>query len=232
MGTDLCCSMGLLAFSQAHSHPTQLAQTMPVECSKRNTGAEDVDYLPLQMHHDGEVLTYTYCYKCNNYRPQRCHHCKWCNACVRRMDHHCPWLGTCVGLHNYKFFFLTLVYGISSAFFVAGGAYIVVTARVVPLRQCAEVAAWTLFIGLGQVPLLLYHIYLLWYGHTTLEHMMKCILDESERTSFGVPLNPLSGVRILLGPDARFWLLPTSIDVDLLDEYMYTTKMTKRVNIL
>lgn len=50
------------------------------------------------------------CVHCNNWKPQRTHHCSVCKTCVPKMDHHCPWLGNCVGAHNYKPFFLFCVY--------------------------------------------------------------------------------------------------------------------------
>jgi len=52
-----------------------------------------------------------FCKKCNVMKPLRCHHCRRCNRCVFKMDHHCFWINNCVGLHNMKFFMLTLLYG-------------------------------------------------------------------------------------------------------------------------
>lgn len=45
-----------------------------------------------------------YCTKCNNWKPDRTHHCSEIDRCVRRMDHFCPWVGGIVSETNMKFF--------------------------------------------------------------------------------------------------------------------------------
>lgn len=52
------------------------------------------------------------CKWCAKYKPDRAHHCRTCTTCVLKMDHHCPWIYNCIGFHNYKFFFLTIVYAV------------------------------------------------------------------------------------------------------------------------
>jgi len=51
------------------------------------------------------------CYMCSKFKPDRSHHCRICGECVLKMDHHCPWIANCVGYYNYKYFFLTINYG-------------------------------------------------------------------------------------------------------------------------
>lgn len=45
-----------------------------------------------------------WCRKCQNFKPERSHHCKVCNQCVLKMDHHCPWTYNCVGYGNFPHF--------------------------------------------------------------------------------------------------------------------------------
>mmetsp|Transcript_13351 Transcript_13351/g.19654 ORF Transcript_13351/g.19654 Transcript_13351/m.19654 type:complete len:443 (-) Transcript_13351:199-1527(-) len=53
---------------------------------------------------------FTYCSKCQIWRPPRCHHCSACNRCVLQMDHHCPWVNNCIGYNNLRLFFTTLTF--------------------------------------------------------------------------------------------------------------------------
>jgi len=43
-------------------------------------------------------------------RPPRSHYCHELEANILRMDHFCVWFNNAVGLHNYKYFILTLFY--------------------------------------------------------------------------------------------------------------------------
>lgn len=54
-----------------------------------------------------------YCQPCENFKPERTHHCQSCGICVLRMDHHCPWIANCVGFRNQKFFWNFLGYSVA-----------------------------------------------------------------------------------------------------------------------
>ncbi|CAN6608389.1 palmitoyltransferase Pfa4p [Trichomonascus vanleenenianus] len=51
-----------------------------------------------------------WCVKCNNYKPDRAHHCRRCQTCVLKMDHHCPWTYNCVGHSNMPHFIRFLLW--------------------------------------------------------------------------------------------------------------------------
>ena len=55
-------------------------------------------------------VLHRFCYKCNNYKGMRTHHCSICNKCVLKMDHHCPWVNNCVGHYNHRYFVMFLLY--------------------------------------------------------------------------------------------------------------------------
>jgi len=69
--------------------------------------------VPVHASSQNSVL----CKNCNNWKPERTHHCSACNQCILKMDHHCPWIVNCVGYKNHKAFWLF-------CFYVAlGGSY-------------------------------------------------------------------------------------------------------------
>jgi len=66
---------------------------------------------PVQIPKKTDVSNKQYfCVQCNNWKPDRAHHCSICKICVAKMDHHCPWLGNCIGTHNLKSFYLFCFY--------------------------------------------------------------------------------------------------------------------------
>lgn len=44
--------------------------------------------------------TKKFCRRCNNFKPERAHHCSMCGHCIRKMDHHCFWINNCVNYDN------------------------------------------------------------------------------------------------------------------------------------
>lgn len=56
------------------------------------------------------TTNFTFCKKCDTWRPPRCHHCSTCRRCVLQMDHHCPWVNNCIGYNNIRTFILSLIF--------------------------------------------------------------------------------------------------------------------------
>lgn len=54
-----------------------------------------------------------FCRKCDNFKPERAHHCSACGHCIKKMDHHCFWINNCVNYDNQghfiRFLFFSLV---------------------------------------------------------------------------------------------------------------------------
>jgi len=77
---------------------------------------ETLTYQVIEAKRDGSVR---FCKRgCQNFKPDRSHHCSSCGRCILRMDHHCPWINTCVGHGNYSYFYLFVVYGLLYCVFV------------------------------------------------------------------------------------------------------------------
>ncbi|KRH92198.1 serine C-palmitoyltransferase, partial [Pseudoloma neurophilia] len=53
-----------------------------------------------------------YCEICDNFKPERSHHCSKCRRCIKKMDHHCRWLNVCINNDNMAYFIRFLAFGI------------------------------------------------------------------------------------------------------------------------
>ena len=112
-----------------------------------------------------------YCDKCLYYRPKGAHHCSVCNHCVLRYDHHCYFLDNCIGKKNYKFFILTLVYGM--LWIKTYAAMCIVLCATHPYKYMtyeylAPISIAVFFLTL-LIPLFAKHVSLIKKGQTTYE---------------------------------------------------------------
>jgi palmitoyltransferase len=59
-----------------------------------------------------------WCNVCQNWKPDRAHHCSELNRCIRRLDHFCPWIGGVVTDTTHKFFVQFAFYAFFYCLFV------------------------------------------------------------------------------------------------------------------
>lgn len=58
------------------------------------------------------------CDICKVPQPRGVQHCDFCGVCVLGHDHHCPWMGKCIGQGNIHAFYVFIVSGFSSLFYI------------------------------------------------------------------------------------------------------------------
>lgn len=79
----------------------------------------DLEAVSLVNHHAKK-----FCRRCNNYKPERAHHCSSCGYCVKKMDHHCFWINNCVNYDNQghfiRFLFFTALANLLIFTYVCG----------------------------------------------------------------------------------------------------------------
>jgi len=47
---------------------------------------------------------WTFCDRCDSFRPPHSVHCSRCNVCIEEYDHHCAWSSKCIGRLNIQWF--------------------------------------------------------------------------------------------------------------------------------
>lgn len=166
---------------------------------------------------------YRWCHTCLIVRPPRASHCHDCDHCVMRFDHHCPFVNNCIGQRNYHCFL-----GFTTA-------AILLAAMVIPALVWSFVSApsgaekpnfafvWlrgAAIVGCGCVTvtsvllavLWLYHLFLVFRGVTTKEHLKKRVpLDVSSEPMLFAPRGPpLFNPREWVDEEAMAWALASN----------------------
>jgi len=171
---------------------------------------------------------FRYCKDDKLYKPDRSHHCSVCQECVLRMDHHCPWISNCVGFGNYKYFMLTVFYGMLCSAFLLGAMLPRLINVFEPIASNRNFVQYDLPIGVAYAACALcfvaltvfffFHIWLTLNAMTTIEYReKKNHLDADVRRRFEVAHTKFDkgyyhNFNDVFGP-AYMWLLPIEADV-------------------
>jgi len=169
-----------------------------------------------------------YCKDDKLYKPDRSHHCSVCQECVLRMDHHCPWISNCVGFGNYKFFMLTLFYGMLCTAFLLGAMLPRLINVFEPITSNKQFMQYDLPIGVSYLACAItfvalsvfffFHVWLTLNAMTTIEYREKRNHDDPDvRRRFEVAHTKFDkghyhNFTDVFGP-AYMWLLPIEADV-------------------
>lgn len=152
-----------------------------------------------------------YCHKCSKFKPDRTHHSSNSGRCVLKMDHYCPWVANDVGFFNYKFFFLTLLYGSVTLLFVCSTMVPSVRNALDDSNITFEQVFFT-FLGTALsffvlaivAPFFAFHSWLISINCTTIEFC------EKRRTGVEYPydIGLLQNIMQALGDHPLLWLIP------------------------
>ena len=122
------------------------------------------------------------CQKCDSFKPARTHHCHVCQRCILAMDHHCPWMANCIGFYNYRYFVLTLFYltvgcGFCSSLAVYQFSILKYLAQGPNAEPIPKYVLFVFFLtvtaGFAVGLLLVWHLYLILSGQTTIEFYQR-----------------------------------------------------------
>ncbi len=171
-----------------------------------------------------------YCLKCTKFKPDRAHHCKFCDVCVLKMDHHCPLLGNCIGFRNYKYFLLTIFYGLLNSMyfnyiFSDAIRFLVIEEKVIDLKLIVFLVLY-FFMSMVMIGLFIFNIFHFWItiknftSHEFINKVVKnkggknpdCDLenqthDNLQETSM-YDLSPWQNFKQVHGGNPLCWLLP------------------------
>jgi len=160
-----------------------------------------------------------FCKWCQRYKPDRCHHCRICKKCVLKMDHHCPWIMNCVGFRNHKYFFLLVIYAVTTCFFImltmSESIQRAVEEETSALERFLLVLGMTLacIMGVLMACFVSFHTWLLSRGMTTIEFCEKSMSSPSSssaQASNSYDLGMILNLKAVFGPHWYLWAIPFS----------------------
>ena len=176
------------------------------------------------------------CSYCLVNKPDRTHHCKQCRKCVRKMDHHCSFLASCIAFGNYKYFILTIFYGMITLIFIN---IMILKALYFYYNQypknyfsylAFQYTLLSIFTGLF-IYFAFIHANFVIYNSTTIEHVEKNIKENepieynNKRNYYDISL--YKNVKNVMG-NPWTWLIPTDpTDYHLKEGYDFEINNSK-----
>ncbi|MBA0562827.1 hypothetical protein Golob_007848 [Gossypium lobatum] len=160
-----------------------------------------------------------YCWKCNQFKPPRCHHCSVCGRCVLKMDHHCVWVVNCVGALNYKYFLLFLFYTFLETSLVTLALFSHFLAffsdEEIPGTTATLATTFLSFVlnlafALSVFGFLIMHVSLVSANTTTIE-----AYEKKTTPKWQYDLGRKKNFEQVFGTDKRYWFIPAYSDEDL-----------------
>jgi hypothetical protein len=179
-----------------------------------STSAGQTSDLSLENCNESKSLESTInpkiCKHCSLPKPLRSHHCKSCDKCILKYDHHNFWLASCIGSRNYKYFFLTIFYSfLSSLIFISTFWETLIStlqSRKAWDPQLVLICSsyfFVVFLFIGLVTVLIFHLTVIHKGKTSFEYFSK--------THFNLPSafqSTLDNFRSALGSNLLLWTVP------------------------
>lgn len=178
----------------------------------------NLNYDDIWENYKGADLTkIPICSTCLRWKVERAHHCRQCGKCVLRMDHHCPWLSNCIGFKNYKFFCLTVIYGLQACITVFMTFWQTVLAVNIDesssIYLCITVTL-TYILNFGLLCFLTYLFIVNWTcvlnNQTIIERSDKERFSSKEVTTNYYDLGYYKNFTAVFGKNPLLWFLPIS----------------------
>ena len=219
----MCC----IAFLLSHcTDPGKVPDAFPWNPKAKQTEGDTTrKSLGIERKLDGRRR---YCRFCGKFKPDRSHHCRVLGKCVLEMDHFCPWINNTVGFLNHKYFVLLLLYGVAAMItydVLMFDKFRAAVSHTLTSADAIIVLVWFFAVMLTVVvfAFLVFHIYLISFGFTTIEFCEKYRAPDSKvYKANGAMVKDVyskslfdKGVwrnfKHVLGPNPLLWLVPARI---------------------